>query len=189
MTKTINKKIVLTLMAFVLSLCWLITPASAEETISLDVLSNETLCVEDTVEPLAVTNKLKGVSILVIPARYNSSKGAYERIMNEELWSSTGSGYTPYNCTVSSSISQWMSENDFNLFYVEIVYNISGSSSSYTVDFTVNNPEWTNYNTRVSGGNYVIQYMVPRKYHTYSISLTPKGSSNSLSLGGHISIG
>ena len=138
---------------------------------------------------LAVTNKLKGVSILVIPARYNSSKGAYERVMNEELWSSTGSGYTPYNCTVSSSISQWMLENDFNLFYVEIVYNISGSSSSYTVDFTVNNPEWTNYNTRVSGGNYVIQYMVPRKYHTYSISLTPKGSSNSLSLGGHISIG
>lgn len=192
MTKTINKKVLSILMVFILSLSFsfifTVANASASEIIDLDVLSDYEI-VDDTAQPLAITNSLKGMSMLIIPAKYDSSNGTYIRVMNEELWSVAGSGYTPWNGHVDSDIIQWMRENGLDLFYVELVYNISGGASSYRVDFSVDNPEWVNYNTRVSGGNYVVQYMVPMGYHTYDLNVTPSGSLNALYLGGHISIG
>ena len=181
MTKTINKKVLSILMVFILSLSFsfifTVANASASEIIDLDGLSDD--------ETLVNSNSLKGMSMLIIPAKYDSSNGTYIRVMNEELWSVAGSGYTPWNGHVDSDIIQWMRENGLDLSNVDI----SGGASSYRVDFSVDNPEWVNYNTRVSGGNYVVQYMVPMGYHTYDLNVTPSGSLNALYLGGHISIG
>lgn len=194
MTKAINKKMLSILMVFILSVCFSFSftavNASANETIDLDVLSDECELIGDTVLPLAsIPNSLKGMSMLIIPAKYDSSNGTYIRVMNQDLWSVAGSGYTPWNGQVSSTAVQWMRANDFNLLYVELVYNISGGASSYRVDFSVDNPEWMSYDTRVSGGKYVVQYMVPLGYHTYDLNVTPSGSTKALYLGGHISLG
>ncbi len=194
MTKIINKKVLSILMVFILSLSFSFSftaaNASANEIIDFDVLSDEYEIVDDTTLPLAsITNDLKGMAMLILPCRYDSASGKYIRVIDDWLQSTTGSGYSPWNCHVKSDVIQWMRENDFDLFYVELVYNISGGASSYRVEFSVDNPEWMKYDTRVSGGNYVVQYMVPMGYHTYDLKVTPSGSMNALYLGGHISIG
>lgn len=204
MTKLINKKVFLVLLAVVFSLCWLAVPASAEEvscseavsehfiveSITDPIINVDGLHPEDIATPLASVDNftVKGETFLVVPARYNSSEGVYERLMNQDYWSVTGSGYTPYNCTVSREKSQFMAENGFDLVYVELVYNIQGTST-YGVELSLNNPEWASYTTRVQGGKNLVRWMMPKKYHTYDIIVTPSGSMISKDLGGHISIG
>lgn len=204
MTKVINKKVLLVLLALVMAFCWLAVPASAEgvsfskttsdnftvESITDPILSADGLHTEDVAVPLANVDNfsVKGESFLVIPARYNRSEGVYERLMNQEYWSVTGPGYSPYNCTVSSEISQFMLENGFDLLYVELVYNIQGTST-YRIELTLNNPEWVDCPDRAQGGKNLVRWMMPKTYHTYGLNVTPTGSTIAKYLGGHISIG
>ncbi len=204
MTKIFNKKALFVLLVFVLAFCWLAVPASAEgvsfskttsdnftvESITNPILSADGLHMEDIAVPLANVDNfsVKGESFLVIPARYNSSEGVYERLMNQEYWSIMGSGYSPYNCTVSSETSQFMAENGFDLLYVELVYNIQGTST-YRIELSLSNPEWVDCPSSAQGGKNLVRWMMPKTYHTYSLNVTPKGSLIAKNLSGHISIG
>lgn len=204
MTKVINKRVFLVLLAVMFSFCWLVVPASAEgvsysettsdhfivESITTPILNVDGLNTEDIATPFANVNNfsVKGETFLVIPARYNRNEGVYERLMNQEYWSITGSGYSPYNCNVSSATSQFMLENGFDLLYVELVYNIQGTST-YRVELTLNNPEWVDCSSRAQGGKNLVRWMMPKTYHTYGLDVTPSGSLIAKHLGGHISIG
>lgn len=204
MTKIINKKAFLILLAVIFSFCWLIVPASAEEvsysettsdnfiveSITNPILSVDRLHPEDIATPFADVDNfsVKGETFLVIPARYNQNEGVYERLMNQEYWSVASSGYTPYNCTVSREISQFMAENGFDLFYVELVFNIQGTST-YRIELSLDNPEWVDCPTRAQGGKNLVRWMMPKAYHTYGLNVTPSGSLIAKYLGGHISIG
>ncbi len=204
MTKTINKKVFLVLLAVMFSICWLVVPASAEEvsgsevtseqftveSITNPILNVDGLHTEDIATPFANVDNfsVKGETFLVIPARYNRNEGVYERLMNQEYWSITGSGYTPYNCTVSRETSQFMAENGFDLLYVELVYNIQGTST-YRIELSLDNPEWVDCPSRAQGGKNLVRWMMPKTYHTYGLNVTPSSSMIAKYLGGHISIG
>lgn len=204
MTKLINKKVFLVLLTVVFSLCWLAVPASAEEvtcseatsehfiveSITDPILNVDGLRSEDIATPFASVDNfsVKGETFLVIPARYNSSEGVYERLMNQEYWSITGAGYTPYNCAVSHETSQFMAENGFDLVYVELVYNIQGTST-YRIELSLDYPEWVDCPSRVQGGKNLVRWMMPKTYHTYGLNVTPSSSMIAKYLGGHISIG
>lgn len=186
MTKVINKKVLLVLMVLVFSICWLVTPVHAEEVTTEDTTSAE-FSLGDAASPTALYY-LKGITMAVCPGRYDRYTGEYYILTgenNEYVGINDQTGYTPYNCTLPRI---GYNLDDWNFMYVELVYEVTGGSS-YRVEFEVDNPEFVYFDKSVTSGRHIIKWMVPKKYSTYSLNVTPSGTMNALYLGGHISMG
>lgn len=178
MTKVINKKVLLVLMTLVITICWIATPVRAVAATTEDTTS---------ASPTAIYY-LKGITMAVCPAKYDNITGQYLILTgeyNEYVGINSSTGYSPYNVTlprIGYNLDEW------NLMYVELVYEITGGSS-YRVDFSVDNPEYVTYDKSVTSGRHLITWIVPKKYSTYSLNVTPSGTLNAQYLGGHIAMG
>lgn len=186
MTKVINKMVLLVLMVLVFSICWLVTPVHAAEVATEDTTSAE-FSLGDVASPTALYY-LKGITMIVCPARYDNTTGEYYYVTganNEYVGVNSSTGYLPYNVTLPHA---GYSLDGWNFMYVQLVYEVTGGSS-YRVDFQVDNPELVSYEKSVSSGRHLIEWIVPKKYSTYSLNVTPSGTMNALYLGGHIDMG
>ena len=174
-------------MAVIFIACTSIIPVSAEnitEDLTYCGPSIEYLGELDTLQARGVT-RVTGRGFTVYlgeyidgTMNYYSDDGFYQ--------SSTVSGYTPYNFTVSQALQNKAAAYNLKYLVIELTFSVEGTGTMQ-LEFE------SNGSTIITGtiyqqGYYKVMWHTPIQYSTYGLTIRGNSSSNSYSLGGHISL-
>ena len=184
MTKIVNKKIITLLMAVIFIACTAIVPVSAAEIVPDSTFGGFEITYlgdDDSPQAMAV-DSISGNAFKVYPATIQDGQYAYAPEWYE---SATGTGYTPYNFTLSSQTSADMSTLGWKYLIIELTFTVKGSNLT-RYELQVNGSTYSTGNI-VQAGTYTISWVVPKAYSTYGLTVYAT-SLNSNYLGGHISI-